>query len=131
VIQVDDDGTGIPQNPYMSYDKSNNKFHVVWQNNQNHSVRYRSISASLLSVPTQTESNNFTLFPNPSWASFEIAGCDGCNVIIRTIDGSVVKEIGTYLANQEIDISNLHPGIYLVEVDNAGSKSINKIIIAR
>ncbi|MEQ8471749.1 MAG: LamG-like jellyroll fold domain-containing protein [Marinoscillum sp.] len=57
------------------------------------------------------------VYPNPTSESFEVSGTEGLMVEVYDLTGQLKLEA---ISNQEIDVSNLSAGAYLVKVGTAG-----------
>jgi hypothetical protein len=74
---------------------------------------------------------NLLVFPNPTNSSFRILNCpkgESASVKIYSVDGLLVKESKNYFGGNEIDISNLPPGVYSLRTTIAGIIFSQKII---
>ena len=90
-------------------------------------IRKLTFSATLSTGTFGENKNNLVLYPNPSSESIKIKSdaTDNLDVKIYSLTGQLVKK-GTYLSNQDIDISNLASGLYLVQVDDLTIKFSKK-----
>lgn len=87
-----------------------------------------SCAASVTSITQPMKSaQDFFVYPNPSDSriSWSRRG-DKENVSIYNINGSLVLQ--SQITNQQLDISALHPGIYLIRVETGGKSYIAKFI---
>ncbi len=81
--------------------------------------------------------NEFTVYPNPSNGLFTVAGTNtesANNAVINILDlnGRVVftKEVeNASQLNESIDVQNLSNGLYLLQVQQGASRTVEKIII--
>ena len=81
--------------------------------------------------------NEFSVYPNPSNGLFTIAGkntdsANGAVIHILDLNGRVVftKEVeNTSRLNESIDVQNLSNGLYLLQVQQGASRTVEKIII--
>ncbi|MCB9015897.1 MAG: T9SS type A sorting domain-containing protein [Lentimicrobiaceae bacterium] len=93
--------------------------------------------ALVWSCPTasvaEPESNKISLFPNPASDAIHIEFNSlqpNTSIRLLSCDGRLIKE--TAASNQKsvcFDISNIHPGLYLIMVSNPQTRSIRKIMI--
>ncbi len=80
-------------------------------------------------------SNELSVYPNPSHDQLKIklannTALENATVEIRAIDGSLKLKLTNYQSDQQIDISSLTSGLYILNVQDATgvmSKKINKI----
>jgi len=80
-----------------------------------------------LNVSTNNYNNKIKIYPNPSNGIFKIDEIDG-KISISSVTGKLI--ISRQFNNKdEIDISNLDSGIYIVCVENSTGKFIQKIKI--
>ena len=78
---------------------------------------------SFVSVSENKASEGFWLFPNPAFSTVTIVGCQGdyriTNVLGQTLLTGIINE-----ESQQVDVSQLPAGIYLVTVGNKTKKLI-------
>jgi hypothetical protein len=88
-------------------------------------------TASVLSTDDlKTPDTSFALFPNPTTGAIYFIGQDrSCAIEIFDISGRLVKKLATE-TSQQIDLSGLDNGIYLVRIDD-GERQISQKIIVR
>ena len=83
-------------------------------------------------VTSAKANNNFLVYPNPSKSSIHINlenVAVGTNVSIANLMGKQVKFQPLSIGNNNIDISNLAKGIYLVTVNTAEGNKTEKLIV--
>lgn len=69
------------------------------------------------------------IYPNPVSSSLYIeTELNEFNYTIYSIEGKIIKQGKSNVSEASVDVSNLNPGIYLVEFESNGSKTIQKII---
>lgn len=70
------------------------------------------------------------VFPNPAQSSFQISGKSNeeIEVDILSLDGKVIRTINTK-ANDDIDISAIEDGVYLLRINDFKSIKMKKLII--
>jgi hypothetical protein len=94
-----------------------------------------SIFANILPVTiTGTEpvkTDIVTVFPNPAREYVKVLSSKSASLRILSVNGSVVHKSTVLRANEEREISTLNwsPGLYLVEVESSGMKTVKKIVI--
>ncbi|BCY29647.1 hypothetical protein KK2020170_25150 [Flavobacterium okayamense] len=72
---------------------------------------------------------DFKIYPNPVSSNLNLqTELDDFNYTIYSIEGKVVKQGKSNISETSVDVSNLNAGIYLVELESNGTKSIQKII---
>jgi len=76
-----------------------------------------------------TNNNNILIYPNPTHLKFQISGTNNANIRISDISGKEVMTLHNYSNNTVIDISNLKPGIYFLEIIESKTRIIKKLII--
>ncbi len=89
---------------------------------------YGNRPSTLSSEDFATNLNNISLYPNPTKNSFAISA-DVSNVEIYNITGQLVKSFTNVISDQELDITNLNSGIYLVKMTNGNGTSQTKKLI--
>lgn len=72
----------------------------------------------------KNESNKYEIYPNPAKDVVYISGVNDFNVSISDMMGRVVLSVEN--ANNQIDLSILEKGVYLVNIDNIVTKLIKK-----
>lgn len=90
---------------------------------------YRSINP-LLSIKYNRPRSDVKLFPNPTKNKITICYTSNENILsynIYDISGQK-NQSGTYIKN-EIDVSKLKSGLYIIELEFENSREIKKIII--
>jgi hypothetical protein len=88
---------------------------------------------------SETEAGTFNLFPNPNNGMFTIqyGGATGNNLSISVMNtlGQSVYERNVYEFTgemiQEIDLSNLNPGLYFIQVRNGDELSNKQFVITK
>lgn len=90
-------------------------------------------STTVISVEELVHDNGFTIFPNPGTGSYtikinpdnKIAGIK----IYNTLGNIVASQKADFTSGQTtIDLSNLAPGIYFVEVDAGANRMVRKVV---
>jgi Secretion system C-terminal sorting domain len=78
-------------------------------------------------VTSVADAQKILLSPNPSTDFFKITSdyTEGLKVKIYSLTGQLVHQ-GAYMNDQNIDVSNLSTGLYLVQVNNSTLKFIKK-----
>lgn len=75
------------------------------------------------------ENLNFSIYPNPVSSTLNLkTELNDFNYTIYSIEGKIVKQGNSNMSETSVDVSNLNSGIYLVELESNGSKTIQKII---
>jgi gluconolactonase len=78
-------------------------------------------------IPMNNEPD-ITIFPNPTSGIINISGLkEPAEIKLFTLDGKMVKDIN--MVESKIDLSDLFPGIYLIQLKSAKAFKISKIII--
>lgn len=82
-------------------------------------IRRITFSSTLDNTTFGENPDRLVLYPNPANETFRInaATFDDLNVKIYSLSGQLVKE-GKYTVNQDIDITGLSSGLYLVQVND-------------
>ncbi len=123
----------INDNPLLStcnteaicnYIKNPSSF-VAISNNASGCNNVPEVEASCISSTNNSEIQaSMTVFPNPAFDQITIQNLSGKNqnLNIRNIDGKIIlKDVN---ANTQINIQNLSPGIYILEVDTKRIKFV-------
>lgn len=73
---------------------------------------------------------DLTLYPNPASDQFNIASGNEViqSVIVRDILGKTIQTIEVNGLNQDVNVSNLPKGLYLVEVELETGRAVQKLI---
>jgi hypothetical protein len=76
--------------------------------------------------------SDFNIFPNPTNSFFKIrfpsTNHDAFKIILRNSIGVIVL-IGDYYQDEEINVSNLSKGLYIVEIQSKDYNGFDNIII--
>jgi len=79
---------------------------------------------------TSTNVDNVTktlqIYPNPASNYFEVSGGEGEKLVIYSTKGVVIKSIHITRQIEQVDISNLISGIYLIKIDNQVKRLVVK-----
>ncbi len=70
------------------------------------------------------------VFPNPNKGLLTVNGAGGCSLIVRDLVGSKVKQVFLQSSSQILDIGNVTPGIYFMEIASleTGEKIVRKVV---
>jgi hypothetical protein len=90
-------------------------------------IRKITFSTTLLTNTFGENKNNFVLYPNPSSDVFKIKSdlIENLKVEIYSLQGQLVFQ-GNYQSDQDIDVTNLSSGLYLVQVNGLTIKFSKK-----
>ncbi|MFK8036795.1 MAG: T9SS type A sorting domain-containing protein [Crocinitomicaceae bacterium] len=116
---------------YISNESVNgtNSFIGLGQSTPSNEIFSLELTASSASI-SKTESLSLELYPNPATDMVRVSSNDkgNMNVAIHDITGKNV--MSTVLSNNnQIDVSNLTTGIYLVKVSQNGATSTKKLVV--
>ncbi|MFI5172199.1 MAG: T9SS type A sorting domain-containing protein [Chitinophagales bacterium] len=112
---------------------SSTTVHVIWQDNYNDVVMYRSGSYTQpVLVSDITDDKTISLYPNPASDQINIElnnFTDGnIDLVLFDISGNpILKKKYSYSPTIKVDISNLAGGIYLVEIIDGNGKGSKRI----
>jgi hypothetical protein len=67
--------------------------------------------------------------PNPATDQITVYHCQGWQITISNVTGQALKEIPVQADSQQIDISNLSPGLYLVRIHQDNMARTEKLIV--
>jgi hypothetical protein len=86
----------------------------------------------MLGVDESNPKSELTIYPNPAYDKFFITGVNTFDLFVSifNIGGQLVKE-SFILGNQEIGVSDLQTGIYIVKIESKFDTTINRLIISR
>ncbi len=68
------------------------------------------------------------IYPNPANGKFRISNIKGCDIKIVNALGKVVRDYGT-IEQSGIDVDELNPGFYFVELKKDGFVETRKIVV--
>lgn len=108
----------------------------VWVNNAGNvgTAYYENVLNTGVGVNEVSAQNMFKVFPNPTTGMVYITNHDNADAIetikVYTISGQLINQINAEGAfNNNFDISNLQPGIYMVEVTlTNGNHGVSRIV---
>ncbi|MFT5861166.1 MAG: hypothetical protein ACI865_003286 [Flavobacteriaceae bacterium] len=83
---------------------------------------------SYASIGDHSELNTFAIYPNPATNMVSIKGIESGNVAIYSIEGRLVYE-GKYSANEQIDISSINAGVYVLKYSSSDIQSTTTLIV--
>jgi len=92
------------------------------------SVSTRVTSGVQTSLITTGEPGEPGLYPNPAREVFYISGVDEGDITLVDLSGKIVRKMEEYRSGQEIEISGLPPGMYLVRIGDDGSSEWLKLL---
>lgn len=82
--------------------------------------------SKVLLVTRTVSSNMIALMPNPATNFFRITGTTGSVAVKIYSSAGLVLQSGTYNAGEQIPLTKLKPGVYMVSVDDKTYKLIKK-----
>ena len=89
---------------------------------------YGNKPSTLSSNDFEVIKNEIIIYPNPSKNSFALSA-DVTLVEVYNITGQIIKSFKNAISNQQLDITGLETGIYLIKLtDNNGTSQTNKLI---
>jgi Secretion system C-terminal sorting domain len=90
-------------------------------------IRKITFVENTLAVTSVADDKKVSLSPNPSTDFFKITSeyTEGLTVKIYSLTGQLVHQ-GVYVNDQNIDVSNLSTGLYVVQVNHSTLKFIKK-----
>ncbi len=75
---------------------------------------------------------NIIVFPNPTHNNFTVRSNEMIKQIrLVSIGGQVVKDMAVNELSTDINVSNLHPGVYFIQIHTAGSIITERVQITR
>ncbi|MDL2262280.1 choice-of-anchor J domain-containing protein, partial [Bacteroidales bacterium OttesenSCG-928-I21] len=86
---------------------------------------------SQVSAEHETMGRNINVYPNPANDIINISAAEGANVKVLNITGQELINVNNAVENQKIDISNLQPGVYVIQVTQNNNISTRKITISK
>jgi len=86
------------------------------------------ITSVITSVSNPTPEKNIEMFPNPSNGKVSFTGLKNANISIYSLLGSKVMEMNNIDGNQQIDMSNLEGGAYIVKI-LSGNRIVTKKLV--
>jgi len=91
---------------------------------------YGNKPSTLSSNEIELTKNNIDIFPNPTSNSFALS-VDITQVEIYTITGQLIKLFSNVISNQQLDITNLETGMYLIKTTDINGTSQTKKLIKK
>ena len=84
----------------------------------------------------KSKENDIEIFPNPAFNKISFGNYSkeinqNVKVLIMDINGKLVYHENKNLSNDNIDISNLENGIYLVEINSPEINCLKKLCVMR
>lgn len=74
--------------------------------------------------------NTYGIYPNPATGMFTVIGLQGKGFVdIYTISGQFIKTFSVTISDEQIDISDLPEGIYIVKIKSSSISSSHKLIV--
>lgn len=89
---------------------------------------YGNKPSTLSTDELELNKTNIDLYPNPTKNSFVISA-DATQVEIYNITGQLIKSFSNVISNQQLDITNLETGMYLIKITDVNGTSQAKKII--
>lgn len=84
-------------------------------------------------INTSTMANDLIMYPNPARTTTHVQtelASSGLKTVIFDLSGNKVKELtNTKNSEQTIDVSELRPGIYIVQIQNSKERITKKLIV--
>lgn len=97
------------------------------------SVRSNTATGSAVGIEELSTELNFSLYPNPATTAFSVdmGGLTNGKFTINIYNsmGQVMKSVSLQQNQQQIDVSDLNDGFYLVELKSASGRSVQKLVI--
>ncbi|MFN7014888.1 MAG: T9SS type A sorting domain-containing protein, partial [Bacteroidia bacterium] len=89
---------------------------------------YGNKPSTLSSNELELIKNNIDVYPNPTRNSFALSA-DVNQVEIYSITGQLIKSFNNVISNQQLDITNLETGMYLIKIIDANGANQSKKLI--
>ena len=89
---------------------------------------YGNKPSTLSTDELELNKTNIDLYPNPTKNSFVISA-DATQVEIYNITGQLIKSFSNVISNQQLDITNLETGMYLIKITDVNGTSQSKKLI--
>ncbi len=97
--------------------------------NEQNALYYLIEYAPSLSIDDVTVDHGLRIYPNPSSDFIALSSEHIDSVTIFDLTGKKVQQVLKYESNSHIDISNLHKGVYLVElISERGNSAVKKMV---
>lgn len=88
------------------------------------------VSEKSVGVEDDLENDKLLLFPNPASTSVKILSKSPLlRIKLFDVTGKLIKEVGNGLFEQDLDLSDLNGGVYLVDVITQSGKTTRKVIV--
>lgn len=128
-IVINDDSPNCgPQSEVSVATAGHDSLFVIVEGWNNESGTYTlNIGQGELSIDALDQSN-FSIFPNPASSSVFFEGTEAGNLTLIDSHGGIVKSIDLSI-KQEINVSDLTPGIYIFKIQTESSVSVQKLMI--
>ncbi|HBS87399.1 MAG: hypothetical protein A2W91_13830 [Bacteroidetes bacterium GWF2_38_335] len=84
-----------------------------------------------LSIETNNESQEISVYPNPSktFVNISIPGSERADVIIINSQGKTISQKHTESGYISINTADFNPGFYFIQINTKTSRSIHKIVV--
>ena len=89
---------------------------------------YGNKPSTLSSNELEVIKSNIDVYPNPTRNSFALSA-DVTHIDIYSITGQLIKTFSDVISNQQIDITNLETGMYLIKITDSNGISQSKKLI--
>lgn len=85
---------------------------------------------AMLGIQEEVVEENLTLYPNPTSDQFNIASANALikSIAVMDMTGRTIQTIKANSLSQNVNVSNLPRGIYLIQVDLETGKAVKKLI---
>lgn len=71
------------------------------------------------------------LYPNPAKDNVMLSGLDNAEIRIFDMAGRLVRQYESLSGLTELSVSNLHAGVYMLQIEQAGKTAVRRLSIAR
>ncbi len=101
---------------------------IYFDNNNGQNYSYTVQASNSTSVPNE-DNESVLVYPNPAQDIINVANAAGYRLDITDLSGRVLKSFVRLSSNQQINVSDIQPGIYLFKFSGNGKSFVKKVSI--
>ena len=70
-------------------------------------------------------------YPNPTTGAFVLGGAVGCQAVLRSMDGQLVREWRVNSLQEQVEMAGCAPGVYFLELTAEGRREVLRLSLVR